>query len=150
MTNRRRSDPLADLLNLQEKMNRLFQESLSAEGVDAGGLGPAWTPLADAHETPAAYVVELEVPGLMRDDLDVQVDGARVVVRGERRAAGAVRPERFYRMERSYGPFSRSFTFGEPVDGDRVTAHLKDGLLRLELPKARPRAAVRPRGERVE
>jgi len=58
------------------------------------------------------------------------------------------RPERFYRMERSYGPFSRTFTFAEPVDADHVTAHLRDGLLRLELPKrARTR---RGRGERVE
>ena len=150
MTNRR-SDPLADLLNLQEKMNRLFQESLSAEGLDASSLGPAWTPLADAHETPEAYVVELEVPGLQREDLDVQVDGPRLVVKGERRAAAAGRPERFYRMERSYGPFSRSFTFAGPVDAERVSAHLKDGLLRLELPKARARAATRPpRGERAE
>jgi HSP20 family protein len=146
----RRSDPLADLLSLQEKMNRLFQESLSSEGLEAGGLGPAWTPLADAHETPDGYVVELEVPGLQRDDLDVQVEGARLVVKGERRPGAQGRPERFYRMERSYGPFSRSFTFAEPVDADRVTAHLRDGLLRLELPKAPPRAGRRGRGERVE
>ncbi|HVR69246.1 MAG TPA: Hsp20/alpha crystallin family protein [Vicinamibacteria bacterium] len=146
----RRSDPLADLLSLQEKMNRLFQESLSAEGLDPSELGPAWTPLADAHETPDTYVVELEVPGLQRDDLDVQVEGARLVVKGERRPATQGRPDRFYRMERSYGPFSRSFTFAEPVDADRVTAQLRDGILRLELPKARPRAARRGRGERVE
>jgi HSP20 family protein len=144
----RRSDPLADLLSLQEKMNRLFQESLAAEGLEGGGLGPAWTPMADAHETSDAYVVELEVPGLERHDLDVQVDGPRLVVRGERRPLSHGRPERFYRMERSYGPFSRSFTFAEPVDAEHVTAHLKDGLLRLELPKrARGR---RGRGERVE
>jgi HSP20 family protein len=144
----RRSDPLADLLSLQEKMNRLFQESLSAEGLDSGGLGPAWNPIADAHETPEAYVVELEVPGIERDDLDVQVEGSRLVVRGERRPLSHGRPERFYRMERSYGPFSRSFTFSEPVDAEHVTAHLKDGLLRLEIPK-RTRAR-RGRGERGE
>jgi HSP20 family protein len=145
----RRADPLADLLSLQEKMNRLFQESLSAEGLDAA-FGPAWTPLADAHETPDGYVVELEVPGLQRDDLDVQVEGARLVVRGERRPAPQGRPERFYRMERSYGPFSRSFTFAEPVDAGRVRAELRDGLLRLELPKALPGVPRRGRGERVE
>jgi HSP20 family protein len=144
----RRSDPLADLLSLQEKMNRLFQESLSAEGLDAAGLGPTWTPMADAHETPEAYVVELEVPGLERDNLDVQVEGSRLVVKGERLPLSQGRPERFYRMERSYGPFSRSFTFAEPVDAEHVTAHLKDGLLRLELPK-RSRGR-RGRGERGE
>ena len=146
----RRSDPLADLLSLQEKMNRLFQESLSSEGLEPGSLGPAWTPLADAHETADAYVVELEVPGLQRDDLDVQVQGARLVVKGERRPAGQGRPERFYRMERSYGPFARSFTFAEPVDPERVTAQLKNGLLRLELPKAAARSPRRGRGERLE
>jgi HSP20 family protein len=144
----RRSDPLADLLSLQEKMNRLFQESLSTEGLGSAGLGPAWTPLADAHETPDAYVVELEVPGLQREDLDVQVEGVRLVVKGERRPLSQGRPERFYRMERSYGPFSRTFTFTEPVDADRVTAHLADGLLRLELPKGT--RARRPRGGRGE
>src|SRR5688572_30253872 len=146
----RRSDPLADLLSLQEKMNRLFQESLSSEGLEPGGLGPAWTPLADAHETPDAYVVELEVPGLQRDDLDVHVEGSRLVVKGERRPAGQGRPERFYRMERTCGPFARTFTFVEMVDAERVTAHLKDGVLRLELPKARGRGLRRGRGERVE
>ena len=142
-------DPLGDILSLQETMNRLFQESLSGESLEAG-LGSAWTPLADAHETPDGYVVELEVPGLQREDLDVQVEGARLVVRGERRPAGQGRPERFYRMERTCGPFSRSFTFGEMVDAERVTAQLKDGLLRLELPKARGRGLRRGRGERVE
>src|SRR5688572_28521261 len=146
----RRSDPLADLLSLQEKMNRLFQESLSSEGLEAGSLGPPWTPLADAHETADAYVVELEVPGLQRDDLDVQAQGAHLVVKGERRPAGQGRPERFYRMERSYGPFARSFTFAEPVDPERVTAQLKNGLLRLELPKAAARSPRRGRGERLE
>jgi HSP20 family protein len=146
----RRSDPLADLLSLQEKMNRLFQESLSSEDLEPGSLGPAWTPLADAHETADAYIVELEVPGLQRDDLDVQVQGARLVVKGERRPAGQGRPERFYRMERTYGPFARSFTFAEPVDPERVTAQLKNGLLRLELPKAAARSPRRGRGERLE
>ena len=146
----RRPDPLADLLTLQEKMNRLFQESLAGEGLDGASLGPAWTPLADAHETPEAYVVELEVPGLQQEDLEVQVEGVRVVVKGERRPSGHGRPERFYRMERSYGPFSRSFAFAEPVDAERVTAQLKDGLLRLELPKSRPRAPRRGRADRVE
>jgi HSP20 family protein len=129
-------------------MNRLFQESLSSEGLEGGGLGPSWTPMADAHETPEAYVVELEVPGLRRDDLEVQVEGARLVVKGERPALSHGRPERFYRMERSHGRFSRSFTFAEPVDAEHVTAHLKDGLLRLELPK-RSRGR-RGRGERGE
>ena len=145
----RRWDPLTDLLSLQEKMNRLFEESLSAERLDAA-LAATWTPAADAHETPESYVLELELPGLTREDLDLRVEDQRLVVKGERRASAQGRPERFFRMERSYGPFSRSFTFSEPVDPERITAQLSDGVLRLEIAKVRPRAARRDRGERLE
>ncbi len=146
----RRWDPLGDLLALQERMNRLFEESLSrGRPHEPGVAAAAWSPLADVFETPEAFVVQVELPGLDQEDVEVHVDGDELVLRGERRAAGPMRPESFHRMERSYGFFSRTFKFPEDVDPARVTAELNDGLLRLELPKARPRA-WRVRVERSE
>jgi HSP20 family protein len=129
----RRLDPLQDLLSLQERMNRLFEESLKTR-LDLETAGQGWQPMADVHETETAFVVLLELPGIEQDDVEVQVDGENVVVRGQRRL-GAARPERYHRMERSYGSFSRSFRLPGPVDADAVMAQFKDGLLRLELPK---------------
>jgi HSP20 family protein len=94
------------------------------------------------YETGEAFVVEIELPGMGQDDIEIQVDGDTLVVKGERRVGGT-RPESFHRMERSYGSFSRTFQLGEEVDPARVTATFRDGLLRLEAPKARPRGGGR-------
>lgn len=132
-------------------MNRLFEESLTRGRVDEPLLASgSWVPLADVHETPEGFVVHVELPGLEQDDVEVQVDGDELVLRGERRMKGPARPESFHRIERSYGFFSRSFKFPEDVDPARVTAQFKDGLLRLDLPKARPRPGWRARAERSE
>ena len=67
-----RRDPLQELLDLQERMNRLFEETLARERVEEPALlHGTWTPLADVLETPEAYLVELELPGLSRDDVVV-------------------------------------------------------------------------------
>ena len=142
----RKWDPLRDLLTLQERMNRLFEESFAGRLEEPALMGSGtWTPLADAYETPEAFVVFLELPGIDEDDVEVHVDGDTLTVRGQRRGLG-LRPDRFHRMERSHGPFLRSFQLTEEVDPGRVSAQLGDGVLRLELPKVRSRAG--PRRER--
>jgi HSP20 family protein len=137
-----RGDPLQELLNLQERINRLFEESLGRGRPEEGaGLGSAsWAPLADVYETARAFFVQIELPGLHEDDVEVVAQGSAVTVRGERRAAASMRPDSFYRMERSYGTFTRAFRFGEPIDAERVKAEFRNGLLQIELPKARPRS----------
>jgi len=140
-------DPLQELLDLQDRMNRLFDETLTRERLDEPSLlQGAWLPLADVVETPEAYVVEVELPGLGKDDVVVQAQGDELVVRGERRPDLASRPESFHRLERRYGPFARNFRFSEEVDPDSITASFEDGLLRLTIPKARTRS-TRVRGE---
>jgi len=130
-----RPDPLKELLDLQERMNRLFDETLSRERLDETTLAPGWAPLADVYETPDAYVLEVELPGLAREEVTIEVRGAQLAVRGERDPVGA-RSAAFHRLERRYGPFARSFRFADPIDAERVTAELEEGLLRIEAPKA--------------
>jgi HSP20 family protein len=146
-----RKDPLQELLDLQERMNRLFDETLTRERLDEpSALQGTWVPLADVVETPDAYVVELELPGLGRDDVFVQAQGDELLVRGERQPDVASRPESFHRLERRYGPFSRGFRFSQEVDPDRIEAEFDDGLLRLLVPKERLRQSTRVRVDRGE
>jgi len=143
-------DPLRELLDLQERMNRLFDETLTRERLEEPSLlHGTWAPLADVVETPETYVVELELPGLGRDDVLIQAQGDELVVRGERRPAATGGPV-FHRLERRYGKFARGFRFAEEVDPDRIKADFKDGLLRLEVPKVRPRGGTRIRIERPD
>jgi HSP20 family protein len=145
-----RKDPLQELLNIQERINRLFEESLGRAGRGATGFGDSggWIPLADVYETPETFVVLLELPGLDGDDVEVDAADNILTVKGERRLSGSTRPESFYRMERSYGSFSRSFRFNEAIDTTGVTAHFQDGLLKLDLPKLQSRSDWRSRTER--
>jgi HSP20 family protein len=143
-------DPLRDLLDLQEKMNRLFEDSLAATRPDASVPPSAWTPPADVYETGEGFVVLMDLPGLSPDDVEIHVDGERLVVRGERRPSDKTRPESFHRVERSYGVFTRVFQLTDEVDPDRVKADFRDGLLRLELPRLHTRAPARGRQERSD
>ncbi len=142
----REFDPLRDILGLQERMNRLFEESLMRGRELKPAEAGAWLPSVDVYETADAFVILAELAGVSEEDVVVTVDGEEVRLRGQRRLPGP-RPESFERLERSYGPFARSFRFEQELDADRVSAAFEDGLLRLELKKAHAKAARREREE---
>jgi HSP20 family protein len=130
-------DPLGDLLRLQERLNVLLQASLAPGRPESVPADAAWIPAADAWETADGFVVQLDLPGIEERDLTVQVEGDRLLVSGRRRSTGP--PASFHCMERSAGAFARSFILPERVDAAQVRMAMRDGLLRLELPKARRR-----------
>jgi len=129
-----RWDSLRDLLALHEHIGHLV-----------GAEAPGWTPPVDLYETAIEFVLTAELPGLSRDQIDIHVEEFRVVVRGARTALpGAdITSERFHRVERGHGRFSRAFALPEPIDVDRVRADLKDGVLTITIPKAADRGARR-------
>ena len=138
-----RPDPLKELLDLQDRMNRLFDETLSRESPDGmEPWAPSWVPLADVYDTPEAYLLEIELPGLARGDIDIQARGRELVVRGERHPSGG-RSAAYHRLERRYGPFGRAFRFDVDIDADQVQAEIQDGLLRLNVPKKAPDSTKR-------
>jgi HSP20 family protein len=130
-------DPLGDLLRLQERLNVLLQASLAPGRPESVPADAAWIPATDAWETADVYVMLLDLPGIEERDLLVQVQDERLLVSGRRRSAAP--QASFHRMERSSGAFARSFLLPERVDGSQMRITLRDGLLRLELPKARRR-----------
>jgi len=134
-------DPLRDLLDLQERINRLLEENLARGHLAEPQLpSPTWVPLADVCETQDAFVALIELPGLDRENIDLRAEALTLTVRGHRSPGGHVRAENFLRMERSHGPFQRTFQLTEPIVPDQVTAELADGVLRIHLPKAGQRS----------
>jgi HSP20 family protein len=141
-----RPDPLKELLDLQDRMNRLFDQTLGRERLEEPTIvHGTWMPVADVFETAEAYVVEIELPGLGKDDVEVQVQEDELLVRGERRCCPSTRPDTFRRLERHQGPFVRGFRFPEGVEAQRISAEFADGLLRVTVPKANPRRTTRVR-----
>lgn len=117
-----RWDPIRDLLAIQQRLDRFAP-------------GPAgWVPPVDLHETPDHYVITAEVPGLQRDDVQIQVQEGRLTLSGVRRER-ELACEQYHRVERGHGSFSRTFQLPVPVEAEQITADLRDGVLTVTCPK---------------
>jgi HSP20 family protein len=140
-----RWEPFRDLLSLQERMNRLFDESYRGTGrgnADDWALGGSWAPAVDIYEQDGNIVMKAELPGVDPKAVDIRLENNTLTLRGERKVDSDVKEDNYHRVERSYGSFSRSFTLPTVVDQGHIKAEFKDGVLKLTLPKreeAKPR-----------
>ncbi len=128
-------DPFRNLISLQDRMNRLFEESLQrghgSERLDRG----AWMPAVDIYETDNEIILSAELPGMEEKDVDVEVQGNVLTLKGERTVDSGVKQESFHRLERAYGSFSRSFTLPQTVDQSAISASYNRGVLEIKMPK---------------
>jgi HSP20 family protein len=135
--------PLRTLPAFQEEMNRVFNEFFrGGEGGEQGWAAGAWTPAVDIYETEDALVLTAMLPGVSKDEVSIEVHNNTLTLRGERKPAGAVADERYYRRECVYGPFQRAFVLPTTVDQNKVQATYHDGILELHLSKVE---AAKPR-----
>ena len=127
-------NPLQDLVTLQDRMNRLFEDATQrrAQGDVEHELERAdWTPAADIYETETGFLIAIDLPGVKRDALEIDIDDNRLLVKGVRTVNG----EKARRSERPRGKFLRSFSLPVSVDQGKIGAEYKDGVLQIRLPK---------------
>lgn len=148
-----RWDPFRDLLSIQDEMNQIFRRTLGQGDTGREGEPRArWAPALDILERDNAYVVNLEVPGVKQDDLEITLDDGVLTVKGERSFTQETDKEQYHRVERRYGSFRRSITLPSRTKADAIEATFENGVLQIVVPKAeeakprriqvRPRAAV--------
>jgi HSP20 family protein len=132
-----RWEPFRDLVSLQERMNRIFDDAFRGArgGEEDWALGGSWAPAVDIYEQGHDIVLKAELPGVDPKDVDVRVENNVLTRRGERKLDNEVKRENYHRVERSYGAFTRSFTMPNMVDTEKIKAEYKDGVLRVSLPK---------------
>jgi HSP20 family protein len=123
---------------LRREMSRLFDDFVPARTAD-NQESSVWAPRADLSETDDAYVIAIDLPGVSRDDLEITVEDGTLKVSGERSMKEEAQTGQFYRIERAYGRFFRSFNFGSNVDPDSIEAHFDDGVLTIRAGKAEER-----------
>ena len=141
-------DPFRDLLALQERMNRLFEDAIARFRYSGeGGEADAWSPSVDILETEGEIILAAELPGLTKGDIDVQVVENELTIQGERTLARELQEENYHRIERNYGRFRRHFTLPVSVRKEQISATYEQGILRVVLPKA---DASRPVNLRVQ
>ena len=132
-----RWDPFREMSSLQERMNRLMADfrTRSPFGEEEMAQG-AWIPAVDIYETKESIVLNVELPGVTKEDISLEVKDSTLTIKGEKRLEKDVKEENFHRMERTYGSFTRAFTLPSTVQQDRVKAKFRDGILEIMIPKA--------------
>jgi HSP20 family protein len=140
--------PFRELSEMQDRMNRLFEDALTRTRVVKEGLGEGvWTPPVDIYETAEDLVIKAELPGLSTEDVNVRVEDNVLTLKGERKQKEGVGRENYHLIERSYGHFRRSFVLPNNVDQQKVGAKFKDGILFIAIPKLK---RIRPKKIAIE
>lgn len=122
-----------DFNTLSNRLNR-YLDTASQEG-EADFLG-AWSPAVDVYDKGNEVVIHAEIPGMKKEDIDVRVENNVLTIRGKKERQEEVKEEGYFRTERAYGTFSRSFSLPTTVDVTKIGAEYRDGVLTLTVPKA--------------
>jgi HSP20 family protein len=135
-----RWDPFRDLFAAHDRLGRMLS--------DEAGLGPslegigAWLPPVDVIEESDRIIFRAEMPGVDRNDIDIEMENGTLVLRGEKKQEKNANDGAAHRVERYYGSFSRSFVLPSTIDAEKIAATYRDGVLEVVLPKseeAKPR-----------
>jgi HSP20 family protein len=109
---------------------------------------PTWVPPVDIFQTgDHELVLKAELPDMTREDIDITVENFVLTIKGEKKLSSEVKEEQFHHVERRYGAFSRSFSLPRTVDGSKVSAEYRNGVLTVRLPL---REEAKPRQIKVE
>jgi HSP20 family protein len=137
-----RFDPFREMAVLQDRVNRVFGNLDRRFDDDVTARG-TWVPPVDIFENDKhELVLKAELPDLNREDIDIRVENNALTLSGQKKAESEVHEDRYHRIERTYGHFSRTFSLPPTVDTGKIAAEYKNGVLTVKLPlreEARPK-----------
>jgi HSP20 family protein len=123
-------------VDLWREMDNLFDRFFGEAGWPERAVEKTFAPAFDISETDNEFVVRAELPGVDPKEVDINLTGDRLTIKGEKNDEKEERAENFHRVERSFGSFTRSFQLPCEVKEEEIKAEYKNGVLELKLPKA--------------
>lgn len=131
-----RWDPFRELDEWGDRLGRVFQRYPTATGQPREAMAmPDWAPAVDVMEDVEKFRIKVELPEVKKEDIKVSVQNGQLRIEGERKQEKEEKNKKFHRVERFYGSFLRTFSIPDNVDGAKLSAEFKDGLLNVYLPK---------------
>lgn len=128
-------EPFRDLMQMQDRMTRLFDETLSRIWKEEGMARLLWSPPVDILEKSDELVLKVDLPEVNQNEIEIKVEENTLTIRGERKFMKETSDETYVQIERPYGTFQRSFNLTRMIDQQKIRASYKDGVLRVVLPK---------------
>jgi HSP20 family protein len=142
-----RWQPFSELMSLRQAMDRLFEYSFVRPSRTLETFGEVAAPALDVYQTPSEIVVKAALPGVNPEDVNIDITGDTLTVKGESKAEQEVNREDYLYQERRYGAFSRSVALPGGLKSDKAEATMEDGVLTLTIPKAEE---VKPKAIKVK
>jgi HSP20 family protein len=140
-------DPFEEVVDLHKRMDEIFGEFFGRTPAAMAATEAVWSPLVDVHETKEGFKLQVELPGVKQEDIQLTIEGNSLILKGERKRENEVKEDNYHRIERSYGTFQRSIVLPSVVDPNRVKATYRDGVLQIQLPK---KEEAKPKEIKVE
>lgn len=129
-----RWDQSRNLTSLQDQVLRLFEDNSTRDRLGHADLA-TWAPPVDIYETENELVLKADLPDLEEKDIDIRLENNLLTIRGERKFEKDINEDNYLRVERAYGPFTRSFSLPNTVSPESIRAEYHNGVLTLHMAK---------------
>ncbi len=124
-----------NLFSMQREINRMFDHLFDRTTGDEERTGAGWMPTVDIAEKDDRYLMNIDLPGVSREDVKITLKDNVLTISGEKKNESEEKDSSYYRSERQYGRFERSFTLPSTVNGERIEAGFTNGVLSVRIPK---------------
>ncbi len=128
-------DPFEEIRDIQKRFNHFFGEINAGLSKSDKGEQSFWRPRVDVRETEKEYLIHADLPGLDKEQVDIELDNGTLTISGERNFEKKEENEQYHRIERGYGRFMRSFSVPENLDPATISAKFEKGVLEVSIPK---------------
>ncbi|MBN1756210.1 Hsp20/alpha crystallin family protein [bacterium] len=122
--------PLPSFWNMPQSVEKFFDDFLEDKGAEK-----IWAPEVDIYENEDTLNVEVEVPGIQKEDINISVSNNVLTISGKKELEKEEKDRNYHRVERTYGEFRRTFTLPSGMDTEKIKASYKSGVLKVTLPK---------------
>jgi HSP20 family protein len=136
-----RWNPMRDLMSMEREFNKIFnslERKFGYEGSERDNEefeNAVWSPMADIIEDDNRYLLNLDLPGIKKEDVKINFSDGLLSISGERKMENIEKNAKYHRAERSYGKYYRSFTLPMKIKENEIDAEFKDGQLKISIPK---------------
>jgi HSP20 family protein len=137
-----RWNPMRDLMSMEREFNKVFNSLERKFGFSDGDNGneefenAVWMPMTDILEDDGQYYLNIDLPGIKKEDVKINYSNGQLSISGERKLETVEKNAKYHRAERSYGKYYRSFTLPQKIKENEINAEFKDGQLKISIPKS--------------
>ncbi len=128
-------DPFRNVAALQDRINRMFDDSFTQSGGEDEMSSYGWRPSVDIYEVEVGIVIKADLPGVRKEDVSVEVKDNLLTLKGMREVGADGEDQCYFCQERNFGQFQRTFTLQYNVDPEKIKASFKNGVLKITVPE---------------